>query len=59
MKGEIKMKELLIRCYYDSMTLEEAINFVKNSYNGGRDIPKRTIENTLKEIRKTTNRDWK
>ena len=53
------MKELLIRCYYDSMTFEEGINFVKNSYNGGRDIPKRTIENTLKEIKNTTNKDWK
>jgi uncharacterized protein YpuA (DUF1002 family) len=51
------MKDLLISCYYDRMSLKEAISFVENSY--GECPTERQINSAVKSIKDCTNIDWR
>lgn len=49
------MRDYLIRCYYDGMTLAQACNFISASF--GKEVKNRTIESVMKEI-KQTGKTW-
>ena len=50
------MKRLLIDCFYNEMTLQEAIEFITSAY---REAPSaRSIEAAKKSIKACNNIDW-
>ena len=51
------MKNLLINCYYDGMTVKEAITFITNSYH--EEPTEKAIQEARALIRSTTNKNWK
>ncbi len=51
------MKNLLIKCYYDGMTLKEATDFIIRCY--GESPNKKQIESAISTIKNCKNIEWK
>lgn len=50
------MKNLLMNCYYDGMTIKEAIDFIGRCYW---EVPtEKQIENAKRIIKDCTNKEW-
>ena len=50
------MKNLLINCYFDGMTVKEATDFISRCYQ---EVPtQRQINAAMKTIREQTNKSW-
>lgn len=49
-------REILIRCFYDGMTLDEAINFATTAYNCN--VTKRIISNVKKYLKEKVGKEW-
>ena len=50
------MKDILNFCYYEGMTLKDAIRFVESSYN--KKVTNATIKKVIEEIKKCTGKVW-
>lgn len=51
------MRNLLMNCYYDGLTIEQTIAFVSRCY--WETPTARQIENVKREIKETLNIEWK
>lgn len=51
------MKNLLMNCFYDNMTIAEAADFIIRCY--GEEPTERQIKNAQKTIKSTLNVEWK
>ena len=50
------MKDILNFCYYEGMTLKNAISFIESSYN--KKVNNSTIKKVCEEIKKCTGKVW-
>jgi hypothetical protein len=50
------MQDLLKRCYYDGMTVMEAVQFIERAYN--KKITEKSIKIAKANIKSLTNIDW-
>ena len=51
------MKDLLLRSYYEGMTIGQAVNFIESSYS--KKVSVRSIDSAKKTLKEQTNTDWK
>ena len=51
------MKDLLLRSYYEGMTIGQAVNFIESSYD--KKISTRSINSAKKTLKEQSNIDWK
>ena len=51
------MKNMLINCYYEGMSVSEAVNFLEASYH--KTVLQKSIDLAVKEIKNFTNKEWK
>jgi transposase-like protein len=56
-KGDDRMTNLLINCYYDGMTVSEAKDFIKRNYK--EEASEKAINKAKQKILSTTNKEWK
>jgi len=50
------MQELLKRCFYDKMTVTEAVKFIEKSY--GKKVTEKSIKTAKENIKACSNIDW-
>ena len=50
------MQDLLNRCYYDGMTVMEAVQFIERAYN--KKITEKSIKIAKANIKASSNIDW-
>jgi hypothetical protein len=51
------MKDFLMNCFYDGISLESAIKMAESCY--GKKVSERTIKTVKSEIKDFSNKDWK
>lgn len=50
------MQDLLKRCFYDGMTVMEAVKFIEKSYE--KKVTEKSIKIAKENIKKVSNVDW-
>ena len=50
------MQDLLKRCFYDKMTVTEAVKFIEKSYS--KKVTEKQVETAKANIKKVSNIDW-
>jgi hypothetical protein len=51
------MKDILLRCYHDDMSVAETISFIEKCY--GKVPGVKVLNNVKAEIKRFANKDWK
>ena len=49
-------REILINCFYDGMTIDEAVKFATTAYNCN--VTTRILNNVKKYIKNVTGKEW-
>ena len=50
------MKDLLMNCYYEGMTIEQSIEFITRCYDKA--PTEKQLENAKKSIKQFANKEW-